>query len=522
MGELTVQSSLATSVTPRTDWFPSGLIPLETVQVDLDEWLAMKYNGRLQNLQLDDESDEGPTTHEFHCFDMNFPVLMTDGGESRVFVRPCYELLFEILVENIDQRVHHVAVTGNPGIGKSRFYAYCVLRLTQDPIPGRILVINCGSQFFVFQNNEFHRLTNEIEIQNYQHNKMVVRFIDGKSDELTTWLGVSILFSSPGYSDYRTFKKSISIAEYVMPPWTKKELLIAAKVHDTSTDAVQKRFKTFGGVARCVFSTNFQLNFDNVVQAVRSINPLLPFSLVNIGSEVQESKYSHRILHMLPNHTENHAYSGFFLEFASNTVTEMVYEEMKVYNEEALKKFLMAHARDNNSSSFRGIVFEFICHRLWFRCENMTLNGKMLSARNTKDWSMVIPASVDSCVFSSLGEIPQLQQGKPLYCQPQQKNFPCIDAIFWTGGICYLLQMTISNDHGIAHNAINEILDWCASLQCKYALVFVVPTDQIETFKRQQFLTGTKRACQRPSQRARDLEQFVVGVDILPTTQLGV
>ena len=51
-----------------------------------------------------------------------------------MFVRKCWEQLFEIVVEQMSRGVegNGVVITGNPGIGKSWFLNYVMMRLARD------------------------------------------------------------------------------------------------------------------------------------------------------------------------------------------------------------------------------------------------------------------------------------------------------------------------------------------------------------------------------------------------------
>ena len=74
--------------------------------------------------------------------------------------------------------------------------------------------------------------------------------------------------------------------------------------------------------------------------------------------------------------------------------------------------------------------------------------------------------------------------------------------------------MTISDDHGIAHEPLLKILNWCVGLRINYEFVFVVPALQMQGYKRQKFLTTTRNVHKSPSNIAKDLLQYVVGVKV--------
>ncbi|KAF0704118.1 hypothetical protein As57867_007403, partial [Aphanomyces stellatus] len=522
------------SPVPRAKWFTSDLTVFCSVELSLDEWLAMTYNGTFQNLSLNDKemednepSNEPGPARTFQKFDMDFPVLMNDNKKTSVFVRPCYDELFKLLLKDIEKRNQSVGVTGSPGIGKSRFYAYCVFRLTQQPIHGRIMVIECAKLSFVFEDGEFRQISTEEELLQYQFNKNVIRLIDGLSNHLFSWTGVSILFTSPGYSDYKTFLKSTNV-EYVMPPWTQKELSIAAEIADISIEAVNDRFDVFGGIARYVFSKQVDGHLRNATEAYSKVSGLEIFNVVSRREEVNEKMFPHRLLHMFPQHSSSQAYCRFYVTFGSNNIAEKVYDKLMNDCMDALTAFMVTNAEDTSSSGFRGKLFEIFCHRLWSSSGEHRLIGKLLHSDSQSsqedEYSISIPAQVELRSFSKLSEIPVSEfaknlpgaEAKAVYFRPKQKNFACIDAIYWNGQVCYLLQMTISNDHGIAHESLVKIHNWSTNLGIKYEYVFVVPKRQVEDYKVQKFLTTSRHVHKKPSKIAQGLVQYAVGVEMFP------
>jgi hypothetical protein len=76
--------------------------------------------------------------------------------------------------------------------------------------------------------------------------------------------------------------------------------------------------------------------------------------------------------------------------------------------------------------------------------------------------------------------------------------------------------MTISERHGIVHAPLVKILDWCAD-NWQIAFVFVVPVAKVGRYKRQNLLTSTGTVYKNPTTKARALQQYVVGVDVIPS-----
>ena len=99
-----------------TDWFPEHLLNIVKKNVNADNLSDMFY-------EIDENiSDNESISVEFKYLQMNkLPPLVHKGGiNEKVFIRPCYDSLFNILLTNINSiSTANLLVTGNPGIGKS-------------------------------------------------------------------------------------------------------------------------------------------------------------------------------------------------------------------------------------------------------------------------------------------------------------------------------------------------------------------------------------------------------------------
>lgn len=88
-----------------------------------------------------------------------------------------------------------------------------------------------------------------------------LRLIDGRSSRLLGRKGVSIVFTSPGLSDYDEFLKSSGV-EYVMPPWSRKELSVAASIVQVDQDQLDRRYGRFWwNCSVCVYT---KTNLDRI------------------------------------------------------------------------------------------------------------------------------------------------------------------------------------------------------------------------------------------------------------------
>jgi hypothetical protein len=73
----------------RSQWFLSDVKQLDHVELAMDEWLDMTYNGNLLSLKLRDEQlvhEENRKAIGFRYFDMDFPVLLS---KTKVCYKVC-------------------------------------------------------------------------------------------------------------------------------------------------------------------------------------------------------------------------------------------------------------------------------------------------------------------------------------------------------------------------------------------------------------------------------------------------
>ncbi|KAH9111155.1 hypothetical protein AeMF1_014257 [Aphanomyces euteiches] len=321
VGEEKPRKKMKSATTPRVEWFRSDLIKIDAGEIDEYEWLVMLYGQTFENLDFDEDDVE---IMDMHYFEMEFPVLMVNPGTTKVFVRSCYDELFKLLMDNIDKRVSSVGIKGTSGVGKSFFYVYCVFRLTLEPIDGRLLVINCADRFYVFEDNSFRFVSSDDEIELYRCDKNVIRLIDGQSTKLLSWSGVSILFSSPDSPGYKSFL-SHNAVEYVMPPWTYRELQICCQITDLSAKEVDERYAVFGGRASVVFSKTSLPDIDDVVGALSMKDIMSMLTAVKMSDE---SKFP-SVLHMFPKHEHKRPYRGVVLTFASSAIAQKAYDKLQ-------------------------------------------------------------------------------------------------------------------------------------------------------------------------------------------------
>ena len=147
---------------------------------------------------------------------------------KKLFVRKCYEDVFELLLKNI--KMKSFAISGTPGIGKSLFFVYILYRLMKDHSvkilslqPNRI-VYQMGYSYRCFDlQQQTVALTTKIEAEVLVLKADTFYVIDGQTTPLPSTC-IALFISSPRSAQYKEFVKQKMAKEWYFPVWTLDEL----------------------------------------------------------------------------------------------------------------------------------------------------------------------------------------------------------------------------------------------------------------------------------------------------------
>ncbi|KAF4130352.1 hypothetical protein GN958_ATG20476 [Phytophthora infestans] len=280
------------------------------------------------------DQDEVAFAQQIRYFDMaDFPPLVSSADRfKRVMVREAYDVIFNGVVEHVqhcleNQCAGRVVVTGNPGVGKSRFYLYCAFQLIKAQLevvrslPPFELVLNCEECYFLYEaDQQACRYLEENEIVKLSFQKNVLRLIDGSSNKLEHWCGVSVLISSSKDAT----KCQDFCPTFILPVWTLEELkeynaLLPADLMLQEEELVA-RFHKFGGIAKCIFARNQAPEDMLQMSAIAFFDALTVVKYAQTHRVVTDEDDIHRILKMVP--CSDSLRDGSYLTFVSDYVGE--------------------------------------------------------------------------------------------------------------------------------------------------------------------------------------------------------
>ena len=218
----------------------------------------------LENVKYEEfvvkESNEG---NYKYLIVQKYPMIIKirhGGIPNRIYVRSCYEDLYEICAGHILNKnlfgYPVFLITGVPGIGKSLFLFYFIYRYIRDDrfTNNRFALEFKQEEYHVFTkvNNDFEKF--EVQVVNKAssvEDDIVLSDIKnpvepgGRTKRL-------FIFSSPNPARYKEIMKNDFKVKYTMPTWDENELMSIA---DNCEDWYQ-RFYLVGGVPRDIFSTD--------------------------------------------------------------------------------------------------------------------------------------------------------------------------------------------------------------------------------------------------------------------------
>ena len=485
----------------------------KSMRLDAIPGLLFQGNKRDDDDEIEDVTEKAI---EFEFLTMNdFPPLMHPQPSSKIImVRPCYKVIYGQLLEYLRSDSprymgENLTVTGNPGIGKSRFYLYCIYRFIQDGTGGRQLVINFDGDYHLydFEKAEFRELDMNGPDKEIIQNPNVLRLVEAKSTKLTGWQGISVLFASPGVPGLHQYQKTLNRRKFIMPVWSFRELEICndKQDHPLSSEEFYTEFLLFDGIPRFVFGKDYR---SDMRQAVYSDDVRDLFSFVKSKSPVRDKHYSHLLLKMCP--TSESLQLDFYLDFLSDEIAVRLYNRFEESCHDQLVSFMIDNMNDPNTATVRGRFYEVFCHRRFGR--GIQLTGRHLESID--EFKLDIADCVQVRYFSSLAEITELKAGEYEYFIPHSKSFGALDSFYWNGTNCFTCQMTISESHPISHAKLKDFIRWFRGLSSgEIFFVFVVPSRVAISFQKQQYITSSKTVMKRIASEILQISQYVVPLD---------
>jgi hypothetical protein len=393
---------------------------------------------------------------------------------KKMYVRKCYQDVFNLLLENIGKE--SFAISGTPGIGKSLFFVYILHRLIKDckektlALRPNLIVYqhaNAYTCFYLQEQIVTTLMQNEAAI--LVREKSTFYVIDGHVSIPLLGSCVSLFISSPRSDNYKDFVKQKVAKQWYFPVWTLEELQTCWQYcySDLLFEPLKDRYRIYGGIARWVFeiAPNTMEPALADVDAVRGVR--------SIGIPTNIFTTTHTLLHIIV--SSDGCYQFTHVDIASKYVGEQLWQRHSAQ--------MLTNLRDmfgGSPSEISRHLFEIYGHTI-FSTGGQTLKCKSLEDAGVPVTEITL-ADLNGHRFTfGKDTIPTAAALTGGYYEPtDDDNFPAVDSLSSQG----MFQFTVAAEHPIRGVSILRQL---SSLYAEPKLYFVVPRHRFEKFKKQSF-----------------------------------
>jgi hypothetical protein len=470
-----------------------------------------------------------------------FPVI----DQRALFVRKCYHELYDIIIKSsiTATKPLRILLTGTPGIGKSTFLIYFIIRHLYESIitPGSrknptatfqkrdILIFQpaeSNDEFYVFASSNIVRKGTYSDFEAFFLLPTTWYLVDWKPESHPKKGKAATLFalspnsiSDPAFKD---FEKVLS-RRFCMPVWTYDELEECRRLAfpDLSNRCLKYIYTRVGGVPRfCLESPTEALRDghseeeaqESGLQRLEDAFEAAPQDPLNILRTQEENwgsvKVSGRLLHKVPDlkYRDNRR-----RVWASAYVIDRFVSLINTHSANNMHCAIRDGLARNESTLRKG--FECYVRHLFFRGGGTELRKRRLyKPRNKRKGSeaeerFTIPEKLKHKPFNGMADfsIPKKDIGTIWTPGP---NFPSVDIILTPNS---LFQITISQHHPVKQKPLRKILEKLPAKE-NISLYFIVPDDNFETFAFQNYLNEQGNVSRNVPKPIEKLEQWVLGV----------
>jgi hypothetical protein len=472
-----------------------------------------------------------------------FPVI----NQRALFVRKCYHELYDIIIKSPITTIEplRILLTGTPGIGKSSFLIYFIIRhlyksITAPNSEENPVISSSGMRdILIFQpagsDGEYYAFAGPDIVRKGTYSDFEDFFFLPTTWYLVDWKPVSppknedaaTLFAlSPNSIQDNNFKdfEKVLFTVLCMPVWTYDELeecrhFVFPELPKESLNYIYDRV---GGVPRsCLEAPTGVLRaglskeeahkrglrrLEDAFRVIKDPLRILYFQKESSGI----IKVSGRLLHKVPGleyqDSRRHVWaSAYVIDRFVNLIDAQSANNMHC----AVRDGLARNERDGTL----GKIFECYVRHLFFRGGGTELRKRRLyqasdqGKESEAEERFTIPEKSKHKLFNRMADfsIPEEDNGTIWTPGP---NFPSVDVILTPNS---LFQITISQRHPVKQEPLRQILEKLPAKE-NIALYFIVPDDNFETFAFQNYLNEQGNVSQVVHKPIRRLEQWVLGV----------
>jgi hypothetical protein len=453
-----------------------------------------------------------------------------DRGFRTLFVRKSYRDLAQMILDNT---LRNAVLTGTPGVGKTTFRNYLVLRLIKyyrekEEDFSIVLDISPRVEGGVCQVFDVKFIDGEMTwtAQTCSNNPferapllggntwLLLDVSQGDSKHRYRNAAHTIMFTSPNESAWKEFLKEDAVLLY-LPTWSHGEADTMRTGIDLAENIFEHRWNKYKGIARVLFAAN-NAQYEAYEVSVKS--SLDNKSIESAINEMDTSSSSSAMMHKIFYYEVDEGYRIAHLQWGSDYLKDLALEKFSCCISFKLADVLNDLGRCL-PGSLKGMLLEPLALQLLSTCTE-PFKCQMLAGSELSD-SIIFPEFSmnknlnDNEFMDALKNKMKGECAENVLLVPSNHSYPAIDAaaVVTREGrrFCFLLQVTINKHHGVTGKVaiarLQEIVSVVGVTNCVF--MFVLPdNDVFSVFKAQKLpecngetLSQCKIALSNPKKR---------------------
>lgn len=429
-----------------------------------------------------------------------------------LFVRSCYAWFYDEAVRKMSlkqPKCPGLIYTGNPGIGKSSWLNYALVRFLQD---GYSVVLERRKMrdYFVFFDGVCTHQEKRVRLSVLEAlpENSVYLFDPDENDSHPLESNVfTIVASSPQEKHYKAlFKRGANVRYF--PCWELEELMTAKPV-DITPEEIKERFDVWGGIARFIFSAAQGELKAKLSKAITGMDLKLVEKYLHTPeiSEEDQKTISHMVVQYRIIDT---TFSKCELDFASPAIGRAVIQVAGQADYSALITHYEFMRRSEWQGVYMGHLWEHLCHKILPLGNGDGLQLVPLSSDRKKNVRIIKKALEVEC--GSMSDLKRvLDSGK--YFQPRATNFAVIDAAVKEDNVVYGFQMTVASNHSSNAHEAAQLLASFPSIHLVW-VVDAAKNDHIKALQGfQQSMDPAKKVDDETLKRLQKIPQWLLKLE---------
>lgn len=469
------------------------------------------------------------------------PEVLPTSNIEHLFVRACYSQLLERLDADRQADAHsRCVISGTPGIGKSAFLVVLLHAFLHRSLRVAWQTQDCGDTVWLLSSNGNADPSVDSVDKSLLSGEMADVYLTDTKSPAVLFGGFIVVATSPEGAPSHLKKDGCT---YYMPVWPEEEIMAVARHVGREEATVRDNFSKWGGISRYVFMSSERAEhaMDEALAKATS-NRNLKETLRALGQAVSSGDVVDRLCHIIPGDDFRLGKRQIASTFVLDRLVAM--QEMQLRGSQMQ---LILELDNNVSASFRGQLFERVCHRIFSSRQSHSFQLRPLvgttfatklqtSLSRTKfEW----PASVMPVRFTEDVATLQIEHNK--YYYPGKSNLAAVDAFYMCkdmfgvrGSLLVLFQDTVSLHHAVKAKGLKTVIkraEDCANVHGAALttwLVFRVPSgnDVFASMRQQKYTGADVTDEQAKSDGVEDLKcvpsevqrihQYVLCVDMTP------